>query len=206
MISARVANGESNESPRATSRIASNSSSGPTPLPRNPLAPDRSAWNTYSSSSKVVSTNTFTPANTGSAMIALVAASPSISGIRMSISTTSTPPARTRSSASRPVVASPTTSRSSADSISTRNPARSSAWSSASSTLIVERSVGVDMPYRARSSGSVAATTKPPSGVGPARSSPPTLCTRSRMPIRPNPAVDPARSRRPWRPGRFRRS
>ena len=94
MISARVASGDSSESPRATSRIASSSSSGPTPLPRNPLAPDRSAWKTYSSSSKVVSTSTFTPISAGSAMIALVAASPSISGIRMSISTTSTPPAR----------------------------------------------------------------------------------------------------------------
>ena len=48
----------------------------------------------------------------GSAVIRRVASSPSISGMRMSITTTSGRSARTCSSASAPVAASPTTSMS----------------------------------------------------------------------------------------------
>uniref|UniRef100_UPI003D780960 NUDIX domain-containing protein n=1 Tax=Nocardia brasiliensis TaxID=37326 RepID=UPI003D780960 len=42
----------------ATDRMPPSSSSGPTSLPRNPLAPARRAWATYSSSSKVVRIST----------------------------------------------------------------------------------------------------------------------------------------------------
>ncbi|SCE28289.1 hypothetical protein GA0115253_104081, partial [Streptomyces sp. Termitarium-T10T-6] len=74
-----------------------------------------------------------------------VAASPSVPGIRMSMSTTSAFVARASSTAWAPSAASPTTSMSGSESTSTRNALRSSAWSSASSTLIgASRASGVD--------------------------------------------------------------
>ena len=60
-----------------------------------------------------------------------------MTGIRMSISTTSGRVARTTESASRPSDASPTISRSGCESMSMRMPARNSAWSSTSTTRIV---------------------------------------------------------------------
>jgi len=85
----RVTDGDSSASPAATSRIARSSSAGLVSLMRNPLAPWRSASNTYSSSSNVVSTTTRVPSSSGSAAIRRVASMPSMPGIRTSISTTS---------------------------------------------------------------------------------------------------------------------
>src|ERR1039457_4007672 len=51
---ARVAAGDRRASPRLMTRMAASSSSAWALLPMNPLAPQRSAWNTYSSISKVV--------------------------------------------------------------------------------------------------------------------------------------------------------
>ena len=79
-ISALVARGDSSDSPDATTRIASISTSGSTPLPRNPLAPARSAATTYSSASNVVSTSTLTSFRAASDVISSVAESPSVPG------------------------------------------------------------------------------------------------------------------------------
>jgi len=80
---------------------------------------------------------TLTFSQRGSAAICLVASSPSVPGIRMSISTTSGLCRRASVNASAPSAASPTTVMSAWASSSARNPARTSAWSSASSTLIM---------------------------------------------------------------------
>ena len=80
---------------------------------------------------------TRTPARAGSAAIRRVAARPSTPGIRMSISTTSGPSSRGQPDRlRRRRAASPTTSMSACASSSARNPARTSAWSSASRTRI----------------------------------------------------------------------
>lgn len=71
---------------------------------------------------------TRTPTRSSSALICWVACSPSMSGIRMSIMTTSARVLRTRSTACWPLAASPTTSRSGAVSISALKPARISPW------------------------------------------------------------------------------
>ena len=105
-------------------------------LTRNPLAPARSPSNTYSSSSQVVRITTRTPARAGSAAIARVASMPSITGMRTSIRTMSGRARRASSTAARPSPASPASSRSSSPSSRTRNPARNSAWSSATTTRI----------------------------------------------------------------------
>ena len=76
-------------------------------LSRKPLAPAASASNTYSSSSKVVSTSTRTPASSSSATMRRVASSPSITGMRMSIRTTSGRVERASSTAAAPSPASP---------------------------------------------------------------------------------------------------
>ena len=62
--------------------------------------------------------------------------SPSPSGMRMSMSTTSTGSRRTSASSSSPLDASPTTSMSGSACSSARKPARTSSWSSASATRI----------------------------------------------------------------------
>ena len=129
-------------------------SAGSPPLSRKPLAPASSAPKTYSSSSNVVSTKTRVRLSAGSVVMRRVASSPSISGMRMSITTTSGFSARTCSSACAPVAASPTTSMSSRESSSARNPARTIGWSSASTTLVgvidrltaAQRKHGVDAP------------------------------------------------------------
>ena len=136
-ITARVTLGASSASPPATTRIACSSSAGSVSLSRNPYAPARTAATTLSSSSNVVRTTTRTEASCGSVVIRRVAVTPSTSGIFRSISTTSGRSSRARATASPPFWASPTTAMSGADSTSIRNPARSSAWSSASRTLII---------------------------------------------------------------------
>src|SRR4029453_10008467 len=135
-ISRRVTLGASRASPSATTRTARSSSAGSVFLSRNPLAPAARASNTYSSSSKVVRTSTRTPARSSSAAIRRVASSPSSTGMRMSIRTTSGRAERARSTAAAPSPASPTTSMSPASSSNARNPARTRCWSSTSRTLI----------------------------------------------------------------------
>jgi hypothetical protein len=63
LISRRVTLGDSSASPVATTRTARTSSAGSVCLTRKPLAPARSASNTYSSSSNVVRITTRTPAS-----------------------------------------------------------------------------------------------------------------------------------------------
>ncbi len=135
--SRRVIDGASIAAPSATTRIACTSSSAGTSFSRKPLAPARSASTTYSSRSKVVSTSTLAGPSRPGPAIRRVASTPSIRGIRMSISTTSGCSARTWSSACWPSPASPTTTRSDSASRIIRKPVRSSGWSSTSSTRIV---------------------------------------------------------------------
>ena len=66
-ISRRVTPGDNSASPAATTRTARISSAGSVCFTRNPLAPARSASYTYSSSSNVVSTSTFTSARSSRA-------------------------------------------------------------------------------------------------------------------------------------------
>ena len=80
--------GAMSASPAAATRTASSSRSAGVSLSRNPVAPMRSALKTYSLASKVVSITTAVVFS-GSARIRSAAASPSSSGMRMSISTTS---------------------------------------------------------------------------------------------------------------------
>ena len=124
---------------------------------------------------------TRTPASRPSPAIRRVACSPSSPGIRMSISTTSGVSSRTSRTASAPSAASPTTSMPSWASSRAANPARTRAWSSASSTRII-----------AGSSGSVSRAGGPGPGSrrparGPAVSRPPSAVARSGMPRIPLP-------------------
>jgi hypothetical protein len=91
---------------------------------------------TSSSSSNVVSTTTRTPVRAASSTIDLVAAMPSMTGIRMSIRTTSGRYWRTTPRPPRPSAASPTTAMSPSRSARVRNPVRTSSWSSTSTILI----------------------------------------------------------------------
>ena len=68
---------------RATTRTAVRRSCGSVSLTRKPLAPERSASNTYSSRSKVVRIRIRTAARAGSFAIVRVAWSPSRPGMRM---------------------------------------------------------------------------------------------------------------------------
>ena len=70
-----------------------------------------------------------------------MAASPSSTGIRMSISVTSGCSRVTTSTASWPFAASPTTSRSGSDSSSDRKPARTMPWSSQMTMRVISRSL-----------------------------------------------------------------
>ena len=126
--------GASRALPAAAARTAAIRSARGESLSRNPLAPARSASYTYSSRSKVVSMTTF---GAGALPVSSrVASSPSIPGIRMSISTTSGRQPTAAASAASPLAASPTTVMSSAVSRMTQNPERTSSWSSTTSTLI----------------------------------------------------------------------
>ncbi len=69
--------------------------------------------------------------------ISRVAAMPSITGILMSMSTTSGTAFLATATASAPSAASPSTARSGSESISSRKPARTMAWSSATTTPMV---------------------------------------------------------------------
>lgn len=135
--SRRVAPGDSKASPAATTRIARTRSAGSVCFTKNPVAPDRMASKTYSSSSNVVSTTTLTSANCGSDAIIRVAPRPSSIGMRMSINTTSGASSRVRRTAFSPLSASPTTSMPSCASNRATKPALTSAWSSATTTRTV---------------------------------------------------------------------
>ena len=69
--------------------MAFSSSVGWVSFSRNPLAPARRAWKTYSSRSNVVRTSTRVAAVRSSAAMRRVASMPSTPGMRMSMSTTS---------------------------------------------------------------------------------------------------------------------
>ena len=97
------------------------------PLSRKPLAPALSAPKTYSSRSNVVRTTTRVPRSFGSEVISRVASRPSISGIRISMSTTSGASSRASVTASAPFLASPTTAMSLSMLSTDWNPARTRA-------------------------------------------------------------------------------
>ena len=202
-------------SPRCTVRMAASISSGGASLSRNPLAPARIADSTYSSRSNVVRTITrgAGASSVARAVICAVAVSPSIVGMRTSMSTTSTGPVTVRAAGSRartacaPSPASSTTSRSACESMTIRNPARTSCWSSTRATRIVSSLIGWPRPgcsarvwssrrwvcwracagRRSVGVGSWARTRKPPPGRGPALTVPPNIVARSRMPSSPWP-------------------
>ncbi len=133
----RVAVGESSASPACTARTARPISSGSAPLPMNPLAPARNAATRYSSSSKVVRMRTRVWASAGSPQMAAVATMPSITGIRMSISTTSGCSDLASVTAWLPSAASPTTVMPASCPSSSRSAVRMSAWSSTMSTEVI---------------------------------------------------------------------
>lgn len=105
-------------------------------LLRNPAAPASRAASRYSSSWTV---KTRTRVADPSAVMALIAWIPSIPGTPGSMITMSGFRARTRSTASSPEDASPTTSTRSMDSRTALRPARTTLWSSASSTFTTVR-------------------------------------------------------------------
>ena len=160
-MSLRVTTGASSDSPAATARMPSTSSSGRTSLSRNPLAPARRASTTYSSMSNVVSMRT-RDRQPGSARMRRVASMPSTPGIRTSMSTMSGRVDATRLTASAPSSASPTTSRSGSVSRIIRRPRRTSAWSSAMRTVEPP-----DVVHAGAAVGSTATSSNPPSARGP---------------------------------------
>jgi hypothetical protein len=143
-ISRRVIAGASIASPAATTRIAVSRSAGSASLSRNPDAPPRSAANTWASWSNVVSTRT--RGGSAPAVSRAVAVSPSMPGIRTSISTTSGLTRSARASAAAPSAASPTTHRSGSASTMAAKPARTTGWSSTTIT----RMTTVPPPYSPR--------------------------------------------------------
>ena len=171
--------GDSSASPPATTRIPASRSAGGVSLSRNPLAPALSAPNTYSSRSKVVSISTLVPPS--AARICAVACRPSITGIRTSIRITSGEVGGGQRDGLRAV-------RRGADHgsdrrrcrSSTSKPARTSAWSSTISTVIMPPPSAATSAY-----GSVAVEVEAAAGPRAAVSVPPKTATRSRIPISP---------------------
>ena len=108
--SRRITEGWISASPSATTRMAAAISSGSASFSRKPLAPADRASKTYSSMSKVVSTSTRVFASSGLPVMARVASMPFISGMRMSMSTTSGLRRWASATAASPVFASPTIS------------------------------------------------------------------------------------------------
>src|ERR687886_2175374 len=132
----RVASAHSTGSPRWTVRIACAISSGRVSFVRKPDAPAASVGSTCSSSPKVESASTFTLG--ASSRSAFVASMPSNPGITTSITTTSGPSSRACRIAAAPSSASPTTSTSGSTSRKRRSPWRTTAWSSAIRTRIID--------------------------------------------------------------------
>ena len=131
-VSRRATPGPKIASPAATALTARSSSARWAPLSRYPRAPARTAANTVSSSSCIVSTSTATCG--AASTMRRVASTPSMPGMLMSISTTSGWSERAAATAASPESASPTTTTSLAVSSSARSPARNAGWSSATST------------------------------------------------------------------------
>ena len=158
--------------PSATARTAAAISRGGVSLSRKPAAPAASAAYTYSSTWNVV--RTATCGGSGCARICLVAVSPSITGIRMSISTTSGRSSPASATARAPSPASPTTSKS-AGRLQHR------AQAEPDELLVVHEQDRIGLGH----AGSTASTPKPPSSRGSALSRPPRVRTRSPNPTRP---------------------
>jgi hypothetical protein len=126
-IRRRVTVGASMALPAAAARTAAMRSARGESLSRNPLAPARSASYTYSSRSKVVSMTTLGVCGPSEPPVSSrVASSPSMPGMRMSMSTTSGWCAAADATAAAPSAASPTTVMPSAASRMTQNPERTS--------------------------------------------------------------------------------
>ena len=123
----------------ATVCTAAIRSSGGASLSRKPLAPARSASNTYSSRSKVVRTRTARPAPRARRS-ARVASRPSIAGHPdVHHHHVAAAAARASATAAAPSPASPTTSMAGSTSKILRRPARTRGWSSTSRTPIRHR-------------------------------------------------------------------
>src|SRR5690554_1465043 len=137
--SSRVADAAMTALPAWTVRMAASRNSGSASFSTNPLAPPRMARVAASSRSNVVRTmmrGTLPPRSSAAARMARVDSIPTITGMRMSMSTTSGRLAAAMAIPSTPFPASPTNSRSTCDDTSMRMPARKSAWSSTSPTRI----------------------------------------------------------------------
>ncbi|OUD84943.1 hypothetical protein BC477_11070 [Clavibacter michiganensis subsp. michiganensis] len=122
--------------PACTARIAAARKAGVASLSRKPLAPPRMAVADARSSANVVSTITRGGASRVPSKSARTVSRPSITGMRMSRSTTSGRTSSITASPCRPSPASPTTSRSGWASRATRTPPRNSSWSSTSTMRI----------------------------------------------------------------------
>src|SRR5919204_2476331 len=132
----RVASAQRTGSPRWTVRIASAISSGRVSFVRNPEAPAASVGSTWSSSPKVESASTFTSG--ASSRSTCVAWMPSNPGMTTSITTTWGRSSRASATAAPPSSASPTTSTSGSTSRKSLRPWRTTAWSSAIRTRIID--------------------------------------------------------------------
>ena len=108
-----------------------------------------------------------------------VASIPSITGMRTSISATSGSCSEQTRTASAPSAAGPTTEMSGWVSSNAPNPARTTCWSSATTTRITGARPAARRPR------------EPPPLAAPVRSEPPTIATRSRMPCSPWPSPSP---------------
>ena len=120
--------------PAATARTAERSAALPVVLGMTPVAPAASAAASSLAVVEVVRTSTFAPGR--EATIWRVASTPSITGIRMSITTTSGLSLFAALTPSSPFLASPTTSRFGCAFSSATIPIRTIAWSSTTSTLV----------------------------------------------------------------------
>jgi hypothetical protein len=165
--SRRVTAGASSAPPPATTRTASTSWPGRTSLSRKPLAPTRIAASTSSSRSAVVRMRTRTPEPPATSR--RVASTPSRTGMRASIRTTSGRSRRAAWTAWSPSAASPTTWMSGSASRIIRNPARTSAWPSASSTRTLTVAPPGSREGRVGASSSVIGSCSSPTGRCPRR-------------------------------------
>src|SRR5690606_31230012 len=193
--------GCTSEPPAATVWMALTSCSRDTSLSRNPLAPTFSPASTSWSSSKVV--RMMVGGSWPSRASACSASSPDITGIRMSISTTSGRTFGTISTACRPSEASATTSIPSASDSSERTPCRTSVWSS---TSITRTGPLMPLPLAPRRPGSPTPAFRCAGGNPPAPlfrsagSRPPGRAARASPAGRCPPPVAPRPGRRRARP------
>src|SRR6478609_5868897 len=190
--------GAMTECPEWTVRIAASRKSGVVSLVRKPAAPAWMARTTASSCWIVVKTMILVPALPGVATIFLVAVIPSMTGIRMSIRSTSGLAAWTSSTAASPLVASPTRSRSAWLRRIILSPALNSGWSSASAIRI---GIPVTATLRPGPEGQLSRGRIPGTCPDPSRAGTPVFRTS----LRPGP-FRPTRRRRRRVAGGQRRS